>query len=173
MSAKLSVLLLVCFLSFPALAQQKTKKELKAEEAQKKQKEIEELIDAKTFVFEAQKVTPQGGRLIILNDYSYFLKFNSDTVSCDLPFFGRAFNVGYNGDGGIKFEGKPENIKVGKKSKNINFQTTVKGQNDTYDLMFRIFYNGTATLSVNSNNRAPISYDGIIRAPEEKEKKAE
>lgn len=44
------------------------------------------MIDAKTFVFEAQKVTPQGGRLIILNDYSYFLKFNSDTVSCDLPF---------------------------------------------------------------------------------------
>lgn len=171
MSTKVPILLLVCLLSFPILAQQKTKKELKAEQAQEKQKEIEELIDAKTFVFEAQKVTPQGGRLIILDDYSYFLKFNTDTTSCDLPFFGRAFNVAYNGDGGIKFEGKPENIKVGKKSKNINFQATVKGQNDTYDLMFRIFYNGSATLSINSNNRAPISYDGIIRAPKDKEQK--
>ncbi|CAM3436544.1 DUF4251 domain-containing protein [Flavobacterium chungbukense] len=171
MSAKLSILLLLCFFSFPSIAQQKTKKELKAEQAEKKQKEIEELIDAKTFVFEAQKVTPQGGRLIILNDYTHFLKFYPDSTSCDLPFFGRAFNVAYNGDGGIKFEGKPEKIKVGKKSKNINFQATVKGQNDTYDLMFRIFYNGSATLSVNSNNRAPISYDGIIRAPEDKEQK--
>ncbi|WET01908.1 DUF4251 domain-containing protein [Flavobacterium sp. YJ01] len=171
MSVRLPILLLICLLSFPTFAQQKTKKELKAEQAQEKQKEIEELIDAKTFVFEAQKVTPQGGRLIILNDYSYFLKFNIDSTSCDLPFFGRAFNVAYNGDGGMKFEGKPENIKVGKKSKNINFQATVKGDNDTYDLMFRIFYNGSATLSINSNNRAPISYDGIIRAPKDKEKK--
>ncbi|MBZ4033433.1 DUF4251 domain-containing protein [Flavobacterium sp. 17A] len=169
MSTRLSILLLMCFLNFSVFAQQKTKKELKAEQAEKKQKEIEDLIDSKTFVFEAQKVTPQGGRLIILDDYTYFLKFNVDTTSCDLPFFGRVYNVGYNGDGGIKFEGKPENIKVGKKSKNINFQATVRGQNDTYDLMFRIFYNGSATLSINSNNRAPINYDGIIRAPKEKE----
>jgi len=170
MSTKLSVFLLLCILSFPAFAQQKSKKELKAEQALEKQKEIEELIDSKSFVFEAQKLTPQGGRLIILDDYTYFLKFNVDTTKCDLPFFGRAYNVAYSGEGGIKFEGKPENIKVGKKSKNINFQATVRGQNDTYDLMFRIFYNGSATLSVNSNNRATINYDGIIRAPKEKEK---
>lgn len=176
MKSRISILILfLCALNFSVSAQteQKTKKELKAEQEQKKQKEIEELIEAKNFVFEAQKVTPQGGRLIFLDDYSHFLKFNTDKTISDLPFFGRAYNVGYNSDGGIKFEGKPENIKVSKKSKNINFQATVKGTNDSYDLFFRIFYNGTATLTVNSINRAPINYDGIISAPKVDESKSE
>ncbi|OXA71784.1 hypothetical protein B0A67_10550 [Flavobacterium aquidurense] len=166
MKTKLSLLLvLVCFLAAPVFAQQKTKKELKAESALKKQKEIEALIDAKNFVFEAQKVNPQGGRFIILNNNSYFLNFNTEKTTCDLPFFGRAFNVPYGGDGGIKFEGIPENIKVEKKKKNYTFRATVKGKDDVYDLIFTIFFDGGASLSVNSNNRASISYDGEIEAP--------
>lgn len=174
MKNRISILILfLCALNFSVSAQQKTKKELKAEQQQQKQKEVEELVEAKNFVFEAQKVTPQGGRLIILDDYSHFLKFNTDKTISDLPFFGRAYNVGYNSDGGIKFEGKPERIKVDKKSKNINFQATVKGENDSYDLFFRIFYNGSATLTVNSINRAPINYDGIILAPKTEESNKE
>ncbi|MDA6072721.1 DUF4251 domain-containing protein [Flavobacterium sp. AC] len=172
MKTKLSLLLvLVCLLAAPVYAQQKTKKELKAESDLKKQSEIEALIDAKNFVFEAQKVNPQGGRLIILNNNSYFLNFNTEKTTCDLPFFGRAFNVPYGGDGGIKFEGVPENIKVEKKKKNYTLRATVKGKDDVYDLIFSIFFDGGATLSVNSNNRASISYDGEIRAPKAAETK--
>lgn len=157
--------LLFCFLSTSVFAQEKTNKELKAEKELQKQKEIEALIDAKNFVFEAKKVLPQGGRLIILDYNTYFLKFNTEKTTCDLPFFGRAFNVAYGGDGGIKFEGKPENIKVEKKKKSYNIRATVKGKDDVYDLMFTVFFNGGASLSVNSNNRASISYDGEISAP--------
>lgn len=163
---KTKLLLIVLFvLSFPVLAQQKTKKELKAEKEQQQQKQIEALIDSKNFVFEAQKVTPQGGRFIILDYNRYFLNFNTEKTTCDLPFFGRGFNVPYGGDGGIKFEGKPENIKVEKKKKNILFRASVKGQNDFYDLTFSIFSNGNASLTVNSNNRSSIVYDGIVSAP--------
>lgn len=172
MKKKLSVLLfLASVFSFSVSAQEKTKKELKQEREQKKQNEIKALIDSQNFVFEAQKVTPQGGRLINLDYNTYFLKFKADSTTCDLPFFGRGYNVGYGTDGGIKFEGKPENIRVETKKNNTTLKATVRGKSDVYDLMFSIYYNGSTTLSVNSNNRAPINYDGIIYAPKTTEKK--
>lgn len=172
MKTKLFILLvLCCFLNFPVFAQEKTKKELKAERELQKQKEIEALIDAKKFDFEAQKVTPQGGRFIILDYNTYFLKFNPEKTTCDLPFFGRAFNVPYGGDGGIKFEGIPQDIKVEKKKNSYTLKTSVRGKDDVYNLMFSIFFDGGTTLSIISNNRASISYDGEIRAPKTDETK--
>ncbi|MFD2940775.1 DUF4251 domain-containing protein [Flavobacterium notoginsengisoli] len=170
MKVTFSILVLFLALSFSVSAQEKTKKQLKEERELEKQNEMKALLDAQNFVFEAQKVTPQGGRLIQLDYNTYFLKFNKENTTCDLPFFGRGYNVAYNGDGGIKFEGKPENIKIENKKKSTVLKATVRGKNDIYDLFFTIFYNGSATLSVNSNNRAPISYDGIVSAPKEVKK---
>ncbi|WP_343585578.1 DUF4251 domain-containing protein [Flavobacterium sp.] len=172
MKTAISILLfLISVFSFSVSAQEKTKKELKQERELQKQNEIKALIDAQNFVFEAQKATPQSGRLIQLDYNTYFLKFKTDNTTCDLPFFGRGYNVGYNSDGGIKFEGKPENIKVENKKNNTILKATVRGSSDVYDLTFSIFYNGSTTLSVSSNNRGPISYDGIIYAPKIEEKK--
>lgn len=171
MKTKLCVLLVfLCSLPFSGVAQEKTKRELKAEKELKKQKETEALITSKNFVFDAEKLMPQGGGMIILDYNTYTVKFNIENVSCDLPFFGRAFNVGYGADGGIKFEGKPENIKIEKKKKSYIIKATVKGKGDVYSLMFSIFYDGGTTLSINSNNRASISYDGFIRTESEKDK---
>ncbi|KAF2517075.1 DUF4251 domain-containing protein [Flavobacterium foetidum] len=159
------ILLLSLFLNNVINAQEKSKKELKAEREQQQKQKIKSLIDAKNFVFEAQQLTPQGGRLIQLDYNTYFLKFNTEKTTCDLPFFGRGFNVGYGNDGGIKFEGKPEDIKVSEKKNGWNLKAVVKGKNDVYNLTFSIFANGKATLTVISNNRASISYDGEISAP--------
>ena len=163
------LLILFCFFSFNGFAQEKTKKQLKQESQLKKQKEIEVLINSKNFVFDAEKVYPQGTRMINLDYNTYTLKFNSENVVCDLPFFGRAFNVGYGSDGGIKFEGKPQNIRIEQKGKKYLIRTTVNGTNDVYDLLFTIFYDGGTSVNINSNNRASISYDGRIRAPRETE----
>ena len=172
MKTKLSILLvLFCFLSMGCFAQEKTKKELKAEKELEKQKEIKTLIDSKNFLFEAQKVIPQGGGFIILDYNTYFLKFNTEKTTCDLPFFGRAYNISYGGDGGIKFEGTPEKIQIEKRKKNYIIKATVKGKNDVYDLMFTVFFDGGTTLSITSNNRASISYDGEIRSYKVDEKK--
>ncbi|MEO8239512.1 MAG: DUF4251 domain-containing protein [Flavobacterium sp.] len=165
MKTKLSILLvLFSFLSMECFAQEKTKKEIKAEKELQKQKDIKALIDSENFMFEAQKVNPQGGRFIILDYNTYFLKFNTEKTTCDLPFFGRAYNISYGGGGGIKFEGTPEKIQVEKRKKNYIIKATVKGKDDVYDLMLTVFFNGSATLSINSNNRASISYDGEIRS---------
>ena len=159
------LVVLFSFLAFQGFAQEKSKKELKAQSELQKQKEIQALIEAKNFVFDAEKIYPQGGRMLILDYNTYFLKFTAENVNCDLPFFGRGFNIGYGSDGGIKFEGKPENLKIEQTKKKCTIKATVKGQNDVYDLFFTIFFNGGTSLSINSNNRSVISYDGQIRAP--------
>lgn len=172
MIKKILILVFFSSLFISCFAQEKSKKELKAEKEAQKQKEIEDLINSKNFVFEAQKVTPQGGRFLNLDYNTYFLKFKTDKTTCDLPFFGRAYNVPYGGgDGGIKFEGTPENISIEKKKKSYIIKARVKGKDDVYDLLFSVFFDGGATLSVNSNNRASISYDGIIEAPKVEENK--
>nr|WP_315223960.1 DUF4251 domain-containing protein [uncultured Flavobacterium sp.] len=173
MKSKISILLLlVCFLNTQVHAQKMTKKELKAQEKLKKEKEIEGLIENKNFVFDAERVLPQGFRTIIIDFNTYFLKFTEDKIECDLPFFGRAFNVGYgSNDGGIKFEGKPENLKIEKKKKHYEVKTTVKGKEDVYTIFLMIYFEGGTTVSINSNKRAPISYDGNIRASKANELK--
>ncbi|WP_417940172.1 DUF4251 domain-containing protein [Flavobacterium sp. RS13.1] len=167
MKTKLFVLTAISFfLTISGSAQEKSRKNLKAERQLKKQKEMESLINSKNFVFEAQKVIPQGGRLLNLDYNRYFLKFNEAKTTCDLPFFGRGFNVPYGGgDGGIKFEGVPENIAIEKKKKSYNIKATVKGKDDFYNLFFTVFLDGSTSLSIDSNNRSSISYDGEIKAP--------
>lgn len=172
MKTKIYVLwVLLSLLSIPVTAQEKTKKELKAERTIQKQKEIQSLIESVNFVFNAEKLIPQGGGLRILDYNIYFVKFSTENAVGDLPFFGRAFNIPYGGDGGIKFEGKPEKIKIEKKKKSYIVKATVKGKDDIYDLMFSVFFDGGTTLSVNSNKRASISYDGNITAPKTELKK--
>jgi hypothetical protein len=167
MKMKVSILILLfCSLSISCFAQKKSKKELKAERQEAKQKQVDSLMNSKIFVFEAQKLTPLGGRLIILDHATYYLKFNPAKTTCDLPFFGRGYNLPYGGgDGGIKFEGVPEKITVQKKQRNYLVKATVKGKDDVYDLIFNVFFDGGATLSITSNNRGAISYDGLIEAP--------
>lgn len=164
--------MLLTFVSFNGFAQEKTKKELKVERELRKQKETEGLIDSKNFVFDAERVTPMGYRTIILDYNLYTIKVNKENVVCDLPYFGRGYNVAYgSSDGGMKFDGKPENITIEKKKKGYNVKMTVKGQNDVYVLLFSVFYDGGTTVSINSNNRGVISYDGKIRPPKTEENK--
>ncbi|MBX9808627.1 MAG: DUF4251 domain-containing protein, partial [Flavobacteriaceae bacterium] len=81
-----------------------------------------------------------------------------------LPFFGRAYSgAGYGGDGGMKFEGKPTDYSIEKKKKNYVIKANVRGERDSYSIMLLVYFEGAATLSINSNNRSSISYDGDIK----------
>lgn len=147
-----------------ATSQEKSKKQLKEEAKLEKQKQTELLVDSKEFVFVARTVMPQGSRTINLTT-KYTLEFHPDLIKCDLPFFGRAYSgVGYGGDGGMQFEGKPMDLKIEKKKKSNDIKVNVKGDNDSYSLILSVYFDGTAFLSINSNNRSSISYNGDIEA---------
>lgn len=144
-------------------AQEKSKKQLKEEKKLVKHKEIDLLVNSKEFVFETTRVMPQSGRLINLTTV-YYVDFLPEWIKGDLPFFGRAFSgTGYGGDEGIKFEGKPTIYTVEKKKKNYVIKAEVRGERDSYSMTLNVYFEGSATLSIISNNRSPISYDGDIK----------
>ncbi|HWS61004.1 MAG TPA: DUF4251 domain-containing protein [Flavobacterium sp.] len=155
---------LFAFISFARLeAQEKTKKQLKEEKKLEKQKEIGILVESKEFVFVANRVMPQSGRVINLTTV-YNVDFHPEWIKSDLPFFGRAFSgVGYGGsDEGMKFEGKPTVFSIEKNKKAYIIKADVRGEKDSYFMILTVYFEGSAILSINSNNRSSISYDGEI-----------
>ena len=86
-----------------------------------------------------------------------------------MPFFGRAYRADYGGDGGIKFEGKPKEFKIvtRKKGKGYEINTAVSGSRDYFQLNLLVSPEGSATLTITSNDRSSISYYGEIKKPEE------
>jgi hypothetical protein len=146
-----------------ALAQEKSKKQLKEERKLEKQKQTTILVESKEFVFVAETVLPQSGRTRTLTTNDYTVEFHPDFIKSDLPFFGRAYSgVGYGGDDGMRFEGKPKEFTIKKTKKAYEIKVEVKGANDTYLLLLSVYFDGNANLSINSNNRSHISYNGVI-----------
>jgi len=151
-----------------AIAQEKSKKQLKEEAKLEKQKQTKLFVDSKEFVFVARTAMPQGGRTIQLTTNNT-LEFHPDVIKCDLPFFGRAFSgVGYGGGGGMQFEGKPLDLNIEKKKKSYDIAFKVKGDTDSYSLMLSVYFDGNSYLSIRSNNRSNISYNGNIEALQKK-----
>jgi hypothetical protein len=160
-------ILILIFIFFVTLtsgfSQEKSKKEIKEEQKLEKQKQIDSLITSKEFVFTGTTALPQGMRSVNLAGRSNYVKFHADSIEGDLPYFGKAYSGGYGGDGGIQFDGKPIEYSFEKTKKNYQIKATIKGNNDTYKLYLSIGFGGMATLSVSSNNRSNISYNGNIK----------
>ena len=170
MNSKISVLMaLLLFIGTNLFAQEKSKKQLKAERSIEKQRQTEAMINAKEFVFVGRTALPTGFKTMNLTSNTNFVKFHPDRIESYMPFFGKAYSgIGYGGDNGLKFEGKPEEYTFTREAKNYRINASVKGTNDYFKLTLSVSFEGSATLSITSNNRSPISYYGEISAPEKK-----
>ena len=169
---KIAIVLLLCLNVFLGFSQEKSRKQLRNERKIEKQKEIEKLIQSKEFQFVARNSNSNTFRMIDLTTIPNFIKFKPDFIKSEMPFFGRGFSgLGYGGsDTGLKFEGKPEKFTVSKSKKGYQIDVDVKGQQDFFNISLLVYFEGTATLNIISNNRAPISYYGEISALEEEKK---
>jgi hypothetical protein len=166
---------LVLFLSLVvtmSFAQEKTRKQLREARKIEKQKQTEILVNSKEFVFVARNASPQGFSSVDLTTNPNYIKFQPDFIKSEMPFFGTAYSgVAYRGDGGLNFEGKPLEYTFKKEKKAYQIKAVVKGQNDVYTMFLSIFFDGSASLSINSNNRSIISYNGEIGPIEKKDVK--
>ena len=132
------------------------------------QKRIEKLVDSKTFVFVARTALPSGGRAINLTTNPNFVKFEPELIDGNMPFFSRS-NVGSIRDtAGLTFKEKPESFSMVKKNKNFQINAKVKGKNDRYQLSLVVGFEGSSSLTITSNKRAAIRYQGTIFALENK-----
>lgn len=126
--------------------------------------EIREKVNNFDFTFKATYAYPTSFRSINLSPF-YDVKVSPEKITAYLPYYGRAYSAPMDSsEGGIKFESTTFEYKVnkGKKSGNwlINIQVRDKGKEIT--LLFDIWENGTARLSVSDPNRQPISFTGDI-----------
>ena len=152
--------------SIPMMAQTSSRKAEKEKRRLEKEKEIAALIDAKTFVFKATRAIPTGYKSMDLTTNPNFVKFAPELIVSEMPYFGRAYSVAYGGDAGLKFEGKPEVYTVEKKKKNFDIEAKVKTGNDYFTINLSVSFEGGSSMSISSNNRSSISYNGEIFAIE-------
>lgn len=133
--------------------------------------EIALLVESQEFKFIAQKAFPQGYNAIDLTTNFNFIEFSPNLITSEMPFFGRGYSgIAYGGDQGLSFKGKPNTYSIKKGNKKYELNTNVRGDRDVFKIYLSILSNGSATLTINSNNRSSISYFGAISKIENNKK---
>ena len=147
---------------------------------------VQALLSSGDFTFNAKSAHPTNmdvinvmnsmpnmgaGRILNL-DYGYIVKITPTKVDVHLPYFGRMFtaNIGSTKNG---YDFTSENFSIDK-SRSTDKKTvwiiTINDQQNAKQLFFEIYKTGRAYLSINSNDRQAISYDGSIDPSEKSEK---
>lgn len=103
---------------------------------------------------------------INLQGNSNYFKFEGDTVSADLPYYGeRQMGGSYNRNTGIEFKGVPKDLKITNDSEknryNINF--TINDETENYQVSLTLYPNLNALIYVNSSQRNSINYRGNLK----------
>ena len=173
MKTKIPILiLLLATVMTTAFSQEKTRKELKEEKKLEDQKRIETIVNGKEFTFSPRTALPSGMKSVNISTNNNFVKFHPDLVESNMPFFGRGYGAsGYGNDTGLKFKGKPETFTVEKETKTFVIEVSVKGETDYFKLLLSVGFEGNASLSITSNNRSTMSYEGEIIATVKPENK--
>jgi hypothetical protein len=173
MKAKFTTLLIVLlFLITNGFSQEKSKKELKEEKKIEKQRQTEAMINDTNFVFKARTALPSGMRSVNLSTNPNYVKFKPDLIDSYMPYFGKAYSgVGYGSDTGLKFTGKPEEFTIEKEAKAFQIDAVVSSTTDKFNISLSVGFEGSATLTITSNSRSTISYQGEISPPEKPEEK--
>ena len=151
-------------------------------------KTLEGLINSNQFTFMAKRANPTNFDVInVMNslpnnnsarmldlDYGYSVVIKEKELDVNLPYFGRLFNPSYDtSKNSYNFNSKDFTIsKVQNKKGNWVFTVSPKDLSNVRVIYIEIFKNGGAYVSIDSNDRQAISYDGYIMKNEvEKEPK--
>lgn len=120
-------------------------------------------VNNRQFSFTAQTALPlRSNTMQLTSDYG--LKVSGDSVIVDLPYFGRAFSAPMNmTGGGYRFVSTRNQYTV-KARKNGGWDINIKPSDapEVRDMNLTVFSTGAASLRVTSNNRDPISFNGIV-----------
>ena len=176
---------LIMFLSLGlVLSAQKSKEQ--------KSQLLDELVASKQFRIESQWARPQGGssinslsasnlrppgssgnRINLIGNYN-FLEMDGETVSAILPYFGERQVAGdhYSGNSGIEFEGTPRNLVIEKNEKKKSYEIAfdIDNNTETFQVNIQLYRNLKSNVTINSNQRFVIRYDGkVMELPEKDE----
>jgi hypothetical protein len=102
---------------------------------------------------------------ITLTSNQNYLKIKNDSVFIELPFFGeRQMGGGYNNNEGFNYGGYYDSYKIVYNAKKKFYSIDLKVNNITeaLDITIRLYENLNTTITVNSNQRTSMGYDGVV-----------
>lgn len=140
------------------------------------------IVEAKNFTFVASSAIPLNGMEINnilsrmpggsggninLTGSNYDVRISPDSVMAYLPYYGRAFSAPINhDDNGYKFTSTKFSYKNSTRKKG-GWEITINPQDtkDNVRMNLTVTVNGYATLTVSSNNKQSITYNGYLVEP--------
>ena len=158
------ILILMLLFVVTASYSQESEKKTKAERKLEKEKQTEELMNSKTFVFKGSTAFTEKGKTISITSGANTASFSPEMINCDLPFFGEAktASAAYGGQGGYKFEGKPDEFTLENTKKGWKLKAVVKTGNETYTMNLTASPDGSSNLNVYSISRSSMRYNGEV-----------
>ncbi|MBS1572391.1 MAG: DUF4251 domain-containing protein [Bacteroidetes bacterium] len=147
--------------------------------------DLANVVQTKEFVFVAKRANPTNYAVInsinaipnatatrVLDlDNGYGISFKKNEISVVLPYFGRSYQAPINTDQvSFRFVSKDFSMTQSSGKKNKTVFTIVPNDVRTISKIYiEIYPSGSAMVSIDSNDRQPISYDGYIeKLPTEK-----
>ncbi len=122
------------------------------------------MIKDKPIEFVAQRAFPMGYKSMDLFSNPNYLRISGDSAYVSMPYFGRAYSVTPGERGGFHFEGilQKKELEVDDEKRRITLAFSINEDSDQYQFYLEIVGKENASLSINSNDRSPISYNGEV-----------
>ena len=158
----IALLTIVALTSAAQEKEQKSKRELRAERKTLIAEKVDSIIGERDLTFKARSASPIGWSTIQLTS-DYDLKINGDSITVYLPYYGRAYRADYmSTEGGIKLNGLVEDYQLSRKNDQYEIRFNAKSKTDLYRFHLSVSPSGYASLSVISNNRQSIRFNGVL-----------
>ncbi|MBN8880245.1 MAG: DUF4251 domain-containing protein [Sphingobacteriales bacterium] len=131
-------------------------------EAQSDTAVVRQQVEARKYTFIAQNAMPMRGRTVQLTSL-YDLKITGDSVISALPYYGRAYSAPVNpSENGLNFTSVSFDYQVKYRKKRWEVSIKPKDVQRVSEMNLIIYSNGRASLQVTSNDRQPISFNGVL-----------
>ncbi len=142
----------------------KEKKELKEREKEAQFQTTSELLDSKTFEFNADWANSfQGARINLVTNPNH-LRMDGDKADIYLPYYGVAHtsDMAFSNQGGIVYEGSVEDyrLEVDEKKKEFTIRFRCRAKRENLEFMLTVYASGHSRLNVNTNIRTGMTYEG-------------
>ena len=141
-------------------------------------KTLEEITTSNQFTFMAERANPTNFDVInIMNSmpngnsarmldlaYGYTVVLKEKELDVTLPYFGRMFNPSYDtSKNSYRFTSKDFTLsKILNKKGNLVYTISPKDVDHVRVIYIEVYKNGNTYVSIDSNDRQPISYNGYL-----------
>jgi hypothetical protein len=157
------IIIFTVLIGFGGMAQeQQTRKEKRKEKQQIIAQKVDSIVTSRNYTFTARSANPIAWQSIHLSS-NYSLNIQNDSIKAHLPYYGRAYRADISSiRGGIVIDTLFDDYHIKKTKGNYKISFNATSTKDNYYFHLTITTSGYASLTINSNNRQSITYNGII-----------